>query len=105
MIGTPRRAEVITISGHPKLDPVTVVFVDLATGKGMLIVECFGQAWTGSWGGMGERSTREFVRASDPSYLFSCLTPGIRRRPTKADDAYLQRICDAIFDFLHTPAY
>ena len=64
--------------------PKKGVYVDYETGL------------TGYFGGMGNRTIREFFKEADTSYLVSKLgiTPQLKAR--KTDHAYLGRIIDAI---------
>jgi len=88
---------VITIFDAPKLDQITVVLQDIGPSKGRLIVECFGEAWAAYWGGMGNATIAEFVRDCGPDYITCKL---IRPRMLKRDEAYLQRIVEAVQEAL-----
>lgn len=89
------KAQVFTVFDVHGIDPVTVVLQDLAPGKGRLIVECYGRAWSAYWGAMGEtRTVAEFVSASDGDYVVCRL--GAARR----DREYLLKIVDAVKDAL-----
>lgn len=88
----------IRITEAPGLDPITLTFQDDGPGAGRLTVECYGQAWTAYWGGMGENNTvRLFVASSEPGYLKSKLMSG---RETRQGEAYLLRVCEAIVSAL-----
>lgn len=88
-----KTSRVLTIHDAPKLDPITVVLQDIGPGAGRLIVECYGEAWSAYWGGMGDATLSEFVRDCGPDYITDKL---VRPRMLKRDEAYLQRIVDAV---------
>lgn len=87
-----------------RLDPVTVFMTDIEPGRGSIIVECFGLAWTCYWGGMGSVSTvRQFLASIDSSYLAFCLIRGRGQFPTnqrthKREVEYLTRIAEAVIN-------
>ena len=120
----------------PSLDGITVFWQDLGPSRGCVTIcharncyrsqwtrketngrsttirsgciVCYGAAWAGYFGGMGNRTIREFFKEADTSYLISLLalqrlassvsklgiTPQLKAR--KTDHAYLGRIIDAI---------
>lgn len=86
------------ITAIPALDPVTVITQDHGQGKGKIIIECYGLAWSAYWGGMGNRTVREFFVSCDTEYLHGYLWPGNwpRRRNTVGQEKYLTRIIDAV---------
>lgn len=75
------RAETVNIEcfrfyGVPGIvDPVTVILEDMAPGAGRVIVECYGSAWSGYWGAMGNMRVREFFCDCGPDYLCSRMAP------------------------------
>lgn len=83
--------ESLRITDAGLLDPITVVFIDYETGKGKVIIECFGQAWACYFGGMGDRKIRQFVAESEDEYLTNKLADTARRW-LKRDQGYLYRI-------------
>lgn len=87
------KSRVFTIFDAPKLDPVTVVLQDIAPGHGRLIVECWGEAWSAYWGGMGASTLAEFVRDCGTDYIVSKMC---RPRMLKREEAYLKRIVAAV---------
>lgn len=94
-IETDIKMQIFRVSDIPGIDPVTVVLEDLGPGRGRLIVECFGQAWSAYWCAMGEtRTVAKFVAASDRDYVVCRL--GAARR----DREYLSKIVDAVKDAL-----
>lgn len=59
----------LTISGVPRLDPISVFLEDIAPRRGKIIIECFGKSWSSYWGGMGDRNIAQFFCACDEHYL------------------------------------
>ena len=92
----------------PSLDDISVFWQDIGPSRGSVTIICYGAAWTCYFGGMGNRTIREFFKEADTSYLISLLalqrlassvsklgiTPQLKAR--KTDHAYLGRIIDAI---------
>jgi hypothetical protein len=71
------------------LDPVRVIFIDHEPGKGTLIVQCYNEAWTTYFGGMGKDSTLvQFIARVDRNYLGNALHRGNAK--------YLERIANAV---------
>lgn len=92
-------SEAFTIYDAPKLDPITVVLQDSGAGKGKVIVECFGDAWSAYFGATGERRIREFLSDCGVDYLAGKLCP-TSHRPSKAQQKYLERIAAAVLEAL-----
>jgi hypothetical protein len=86
--------EAFTIHDAKALDPIRVIMQDIGPRQGRLIVECFGQAWSAYWGGMGDRTLREFLISCNASYIANKLTPPYRLK--KSDEAYLMRVVEAV---------
>lgn len=64
------KVEKILISEIDRLDPVSVVLEDIGPGQGKIIIECYGQSWASSWGGMGkDRTIAQFFCSSSEDYL------------------------------------
>lgn len=82
----------------PSLDGITVFWQDLGPSRGCVTIVCYGAAWAGYFGGMGNRTIREFFKEADTSYLVSKLgiTPSSPAWWRATDHAYLGRIIDAI---------
>ncbi len=62
-----------------RLDPVTVFLEDFSDGVGRITILCYGQAWSGFWGAMGENNTIvDFVLSCDEHYIAKKIsdTPG-----------------------------
>jgi len=76
------------------LDAITVFFQDIEPGKGRIVVECFGEAWSAYFNAMGAENTiREFVMGAGGDYLTNKLS---RPFQTKRTDKYLRRLVDAL---------
>lgn len=99
----PMRVEPVTnvkafvIYEGPRLDPVTVILQDYGVGAGRLIVECYGEAWSTYWGGMGNKRIDGFIRTCSTDYIANRLWPSSRKRLKKDPQyAYLTRVVDAV---------
>lgn len=90
-----KTVEVITIPAKAALDSITVVLQDFEPGKGRLIVECYGDAWSTYWGAMSGQTLRQFISESDSGYVTNRLWPAYVRRTKKRED-YLYRIVKAV---------
>lgn len=92
--------QALTLRDVPGLDPVTAILRDLAPGKGQLIVECYGKAWSAFWGAMGAETVSQFVRTASPGYVENCLINGPRGSMLRIQErhqmAYLTRIVEAL---------
>jgi peptidyl-tRNA hydrolase len=87
------------IHDAPNLDPVLVIIDDRGSGKGRLIVECAGAAWSAYWNAMGDdNSVAKFVMACEPSYIAGCLTTG--RVMPKHMKQYVLRLVKAVQEAL-----
>lgn len=95
--------EVSIVPPAADLDEVVVYWRNLSLGKGHVTVTCWGNAWTGYFGGMGERTIQQFVAGADTSYLVNKLgiTPHLKQ--TKRDHAYLARVINAVKKTLPAP--
>ena len=91
-------ATTFTIFDAPRLDPVTVVLQDMG-GCGRLIVECFGCAWSGYWGAIGNETLKDFLIGCDPEYISGKMEPNDRRMK-KGERAYFLRIVQAVHSAL-----
>jgi len=88
-------SEMLVITGAPNLDSIGVVFRDVGPGQGGLTIECYGKAWSAGWGGMGNKTVRQFVASCDADYLASRLWNSDVKR-TKQSFDYLLRICSVV---------
>ena len=57
----------------PSLDDISVFWQDIGPSRGSVTIICYGAAWTCYFGGMGNRTIREFFKEADTSYLVSKL--------------------------------
>lgn len=94
---TQTQARVLVIHELPELDPITVVLQDFGTGKGRLIVECYGSAWAHYWGAMGEKTLVAFLRGCDAPYIHNKLEYA---RMRKCDHKNLRAIVVALKEAL-----
>lgn len=74
-----RTTDTYVIGDLPGLDPVTAYVTNHAPGRGQIIIECFGDVWTASWGGMGQRTLQEFVCSADNDYIINKMTNRTRQ--------------------------
>lgn len=79
----------------PRLDPIFVVIHDMGAGSGRLVIECYGDVWSGYWGAMGDSTVEQFLLSCDPEYI-TCKMFGTHHKRTKRAEAYLQRMVEAI---------
>lgn len=96
MTRTPVEVECWKIPASNGLDEIHGFWMDVAPGKGYVTIICYGQAWTSYFGGMGDRTIREFFAECDTGYMVTKMgiTPHLKQR--KCDHAYLGRIIDAV---------
>jgi hypothetical protein len=95
----PASLDSFVISGAHALDPILVALQDFGGGKGRIVVECYGQAWSAYWGAMSGQSLRAFIVGAEPDYIANRMWPAKQRR-AEADYAYLLRIVAAVQDAL-----
>jgi len=88
-------ARVFRIYDAPKLDPILVVMQDLGPGVGRLLLECYGDAWSGYWGATGERTIQQFVLGCSADYIAGKMLGGQHKR-NKQSQAYILRIVEAV---------
>jgi predicted NACHT family NTPase len=88
-------ARMFRIYDAPKLDPILVVMQDLGAGNGRLLIECFGDAWSGYWGAMGERSIEQFVLSCSADYIAGKML-GAQHKRNRTSEAYILRIVQAV---------
>jgi len=94
--------EVFRIEEVAGLDPIHVVIQDVAPGKGRIILECYGQAWSAFWPAMGNWGVAEFFENAGAEYLLGCLLPPlpVRPRAEKRYEGYLLKIIGAVQEAL-----
>lgn len=85
------------------LDAITVFFQDFVPGKGRVLIECYGSAWTAYFGSMDGRTIRQFFVECGADYLVSKLgiTPELKQ--SKRAHAYLRRIIKTVQEALMQP--
>lgn len=59
----------ITDLENYRLDPITVICEDIEPKKGKIIIECYGESWSGYWGSISENSIAEFFCNCNESYI------------------------------------
>lgn len=95
--------EVINIPGTGYIDPITVFLQDFGPGKGRIVIECFGEAYSHYWSAMGgDQTVRQFVVSCGRDYLVGKLWPSWVRqtRNTKAHESYLEKVVDVVREAL-----
>jgi len=85
---------VLHIPRSAGLDPIYCYFEDFDAGRGRLTVACFGDAWTGAWGAMGDCGVRQFVAGCNPDYLASSFLE--MRGGNKRHREYTTRVAAAV---------
>lgn len=75
----------LIISEVPRLDPITVFLEDLAPREGKATISCYNQSWSAWWGGMGDRSIKDFILACDEHYLANNFGRGTQLYSTVVD--------------------
>lgn len=77
------------------LDPIRIILYDYGNARGkMIVVECFGDAYSYYWGNMGKETVREFVTTCGEDYLVDKLMPSSVNgtRQAKHTELHLRRI-------------
>lgn len=88
--------------GRGRLDAITVILRD-QQGRGQVIVECFGMAWSCYFGSIGSKTLREFLADCDEYYLAGKLQNCNRemsKKARKTEEEYIQDISRAIISAL-----
>lgn len=88
--------ECLKIEPDSSLDTIHVFWLDVEPGKGYVTIICFGQAWTAYFGGMGDRTIRQFFARADTDYMVTKMGIAPHLKQSKRNDAYLGRIIDAV---------
>lgn len=88
--------KILRIEEAEGLDPIHVFIQDVAPGKGRIILECYGQAWSAFWPAMGNWGVAEFFENAGSEYLLGCLLPPLRPRAEKRYESYLLKIIEAV---------
>lgn len=61
--------ETYIITHAHALDPITVYVTNYKPGQGKITIDCYGQAWTAYWGGMGEQNLQQFFLSANNAYI------------------------------------
>lgn len=70
----------LRISEVDNLDLINVILDDINPGRGRIMIECYGKAWTAYWGAMGKhRGVATFFCDCDNEYIAKNLQPRIKR--------------------------
>lgn len=94
------KVEALTIYEAERLDPILVMMQDFGGGRGRLIVECWGEAWSSYWGAMGDDTgLKKFVVGCHPDYIVNRMW-GPNHKRAKHGPAYLARIIRAVQEAL-----
>ncbi|KXS55137.1 MAG: hypothetical protein AWU57_483 [Marinobacter sp. T13-3] len=64
-----RKVSLTDLQAEFALDPVSVILEDFEPGRGKIVIECFGKAWSAYWGGMGKKDIATFFCRCDEHYL------------------------------------
>lgn len=92
----PHGIRLIEIPRRNNLDPINVFVQDYELGRGRIVVTCYGQAWCGFWGAMGERTVMQFVAACDADYVAGNMLSGRHEHVKKHERAYVERIATEV---------
>jgi len=94
--------EALTVFQAPALDPILIVLQDFGGGRGRLLLECYGLAWSTWFGAYGDGTLKGFITSCGADYLANRMWPPKQRR-TKADYGYLVRVVEATQKALRDP--
>ncbi|PII19001.1 hypothetical protein CR919_15035 [Stenotrophomonas sp. LMG 10879] len=96
----PHGIRLIEIPRRNNLDPINVFVQDYELGRGRIVVTCYGQAWCGFWGAMGDRTVMQFVAACAADYVAGNMLSGRHEHVKKHERVYVERIAaDVIAEF------
>jgi hypothetical protein len=93
---SPHGIRLVEIPRRNGLDPINVFVQDYELGRGRIVVTCYGQAWCGFWGAMGERTVMQFVAACDADYVAGNMLSGRHEHVKKHERAYVERIATEV---------
>jgi hypothetical protein len=74
-----RNTETYVLTDLDRLDPVTVYVTNYEIGKGKIVIECFGKAWSCYWPGMGDRNLQQFFFGCENDYILSKMLENTRQ--------------------------
>ncbi|MCW2066888.1 UNVERIFIED_ORG: Lar family restriction alleviation protein [Stenotrophomonas maltophilia] len=92
----PHGIRLIEIPRRNNLDPINVFVQDYELGRGRIVVICYGQAWCGFWGAMGDRTVMQFVAACDADYVAGNMLSGRHEHVKKHERVYVERIATEV---------
>ncbi len=92
----PHGIRLIEIPRRNNLDPINVFVQDYELGRGRIVVTCYGQAWCGFWGAMGDRTVMQFVAVCDADYVAGNMLSGRHEHVKKHERTYVERIATAV---------
>lgn len=92
----PHGVRLVEIPRRNGLDPINVFVQDYELGRGRIVVTCYGQAWCGFWGAMGDSTVMQFVAACDADYVAGNLLSGRHEHVKKHERTYVERIATEV---------
>jgi|GEM_PF-1225858 len=92
----PHGIHLVEIPRRNGLDPINVFVQDYELGRGRIVVTCYGQAWCGFWGAMGDRTVMQFVAACDADYVAGNMLSGRHEHVKKHERTYVERIATEV---------
>ncbi len=92
--------EAIHLTDLRGLDPVTVYWQNISSGKGSVTILCYDMAWTAYFGAMSDRTIQQFFVDGDADYIVTKLVYAQFLKSTNAHKAYLGKIVRAIKEHL-----
>lgn len=76
---TKTQTETYVLTGAECLDAITVYVTNYSPGKGKITFDCYGQAWSCYWGGMGGENLQDFFIDSHNDYILNKLLKDTRQ--------------------------
>ncbi|HHA2690843.1 TPA: hypothetical protein ACOEPG_002822 [Stenotrophomonas maltophilia] len=92
----PHGIRLVEIPRRNGLDPINVFVQDYELGRGRIVVTCYGRAWCGFWGAMGDRTVMQFVAACDADYVAGNMLSGRHEHVKKHERLYVERIATEV---------
>ncbi len=92
----PHGIRLVEIPRRNGLDPINVFVQDYELGRGRIVVTCYGQAWCGFWGAMGDLTVMQFVAACDADYVAGNMLSGRYEHVKKHERTYVERIATEV---------
>ncbi|HHA2676658.1 TPA: hypothetical protein ACOECQ_002782 [Stenotrophomonas maltophilia] len=92
----PHGIRLVEIPRRNGLDPINVFVQDYELGRGRIVVTCYGQAWCGFWGAMGDRTVMQFVASCDADYVAGNMLSGRHEHVKKHERTYVERIATEV---------